>query len=180
MISMNSRRVRLTALAAFVAGGVSLPALAQTPPVPQVSTVGPADLFQDIVNGAPSPINQYASAAAVANLVNGTGGGVDNLLIGGDPTTNLFQRATTGSSVTTTLTYGGPDRWAYWSGTNTAMTVSQSSTAGDLFTGNKYAFKMARTSGQTGVVQMCMAQEVETLFAQSLAGSTVELGFQAF
>ena len=103
-----------------------------------------------------------------------------NALIGGDATTNLWQRATTGASETTTYAYGGPDRWAYWSGTSTAMTVSRDSTAGDLPTGYQYAFKMARTSGQTGVVQVCMAQEVESANSYQFAGSTAELDFHAY
>lgn len=103
-----------------------------------------------------------------------------NALIGGDAGTNLFQRATTGSSVTTTITYGGPDRWAYWSGTNTAMTVSRDTTASDVPTAYQAAFKMARTSGQTGVVQMCMVQEVESINSYQFAGSTAELDFHAY
>lgn len=105
--------------------------------------------------------------------------GASNVLIGGDATTNLFQRATTGASETTTYAYGGPDRWAYWSGTGTAVTVSRDSTAADLQTGYQYAFKMARTSGQTGVVQTCMAQEVESANAYQFAGTTAELDFHA-
>lgn len=103
-----------------------------------------------------------------------------NVLIGGDATSNLFQRATTGSSVTTTVTYGGPDRWAYWSGLNTAMTLSRDSTAGDLTPGYQYAFKLARTAAQTGVVQVCMAQEIESANSYQFAGATAELDFHAF
>lgn len=127
-----------------------------------------------------NPQSEAITTAALAAYIGGanTSG---NLLIGGDATSNLFQRATSGASVTTTLTYGGPDRWAYWSGTNTAMTVSQDTTAADLSAGFPVAFKMARTSGQTGVVQMCMAQEIETALVKTagLAGSTVELTWNA-
>ncbi len=129
----------------------------------------------------PSGLNPASEIVSVNNLLNSSALSPTNLLIGGDAANNLFQRATTGSSVTTTLTYGGPDRWAYWSGTNTAMTVSQDTTAGDLSTGFPVAFKMARTAAQTGVVQMCMAQEVETALvkASGIAGSTAELSFSA-
>lgn len=126
--------------------------------------------------------NPQSEAVSISQLA-GYMGGVrsnPNVLIGGDATTNLFQRATTGASVTTTLTYGGPDRWAYWSGTNTAMTVSRDSAATDIVAGSKYAFKMARTSGQTGVVQVCMAQEVESVNVYQLQGQTVELSFNAY
>jgi hypothetical protein len=120
--------------------------------------------------------NQLAGFAGSLGADNSLG----NYLIGGDATNNLFQRGTTGASVTTTVTYGGPDRWAYWSGTSTAMTVSRDSTAGDLpAVGYQYAFKMARTSGQTGLVQMCFAQEVESQISYSLQSQVVELDFHA-
>lgn len=155
-------------------------AYAQSVPVPLVTNIGPNDVFQDIVGGQPSAQSQYAPAALLGNYSASLGGNnPENILIGGDATTNLFAYATSGSSVTTTVTYGGPNRWAYWSGTNTAMTVSQDSTAADLPVAYKYAFKMARTSGQTGVVQVCMAQEVESVNAYTLQGQTAELDFHA-
>jgi hypothetical protein len=153
-------------------------AVAQAAP-PQVTQINPGDLFQDVVNGSPQAGNVYASALQLAGYGNALPS-LGNALIGGDAVTNLWQRATTGASVTTTLTYGGPDRWAYWSGTSTAMTVSRDSTAADLpLSGYAYAFKMARTSGQTGVVQMCMAQEVESVNSYQFQGQTAELDFHA-
>lgn len=150
-------------------------ATAQAPAPPQVQSIGPNDLFQDVVNGQAQAGNFYANGALLGNFsATQPGGNADNFIIGGDAQ-NLFQRGTTGSSVTTTVTYGGPDRWAYWSGTSTAMTVSQDSTAADLPTNSKFGFKMARTSGQTGVVQMCMAQEIETLDSYGFRGTTVEV-----
>lgn len=134
-----------------------------------------------LANGL-QPQSELVTANQIAAFAASPGSG--NLLIGGDASTNLFQRATSGSSVTTTLTYGGPDRWAYWSGTNTAMTVSQDTTAADLSAGFPVAFKMARTSGQTGVVPVCMAQEVETALvkAAGISGNatTLELTWSAF
>jgi len=48
----------------------------------------------------------------------------------------LFQRAHDRSSVTTTVTYGGPDRLAYWSGASTGDDAfSRDSTAADLPSG---------------------------------------------
>jgi hypothetical protein len=127
----------------------------------------------------PCTVSCYATSATLAGFGNAQPSR-NNILVGGDASTNLFQRGTTGASVTTTLTYGGPDRWAYWSGTSTAMTVSRDSTAGDLpASGYQYAFKMARTSGQTGVVQVCMAQVVETVNSYQFAGTTAELDFHA-
>lgn len=149
-------------------------------PIPQVTSIGATDLFQDIPNGQPSAMNYYAPASLLGNYgATQAGNNPENSLIGGDATTNLFQRGTTGSSVTTTITYGGPDRWAYWSGTNTAMTVSRDSTAGDISGSFQYGFKMARTSGQTGVVQTCMIQEVETANSYGFSGQTAEIDFHA-
>lgn len=167
----------LSVIALGLAAGVGIAQIT----VPQVQSIGSTDLIQVIVAGQPTVQSTYASALLVGNYGSTLGGNnPENALIGGDATTNLFQRATTGSSVTTTVTYGGPDRWAYWSGTSTAMTVSRDSTAADLpTTGYKYAFKMARTSGQTGVVQVCMMQEVESANAYQFQGQTAELDFHA-
>lgn len=156
-------------------------AYAQSVPVPLVTNIGPNDVFPDIVGGQPSAQSFYAPAALLGNYSASIGGNnPENLLIGGDATTNLFANATSGSSVTTTVTYGGPNRWAYWSGTSTAMTVSQDSTAADLPASSFLdAFKMARTSGQTGVIPVCMTQEVETVNAAALQGQTAELDFHA-
>lgn len=169
----------------YLAGLAAAALLALTPlsvdaqTVPQVQIINSGDLFQDVVNGSPQAGNFYASAAALAGYVGSTPT-KGNALIGGDSTTNLWQRATTGASVTTTATYGGPDRWIYWSGTNTAMTVSRTTTAADLpASGYRSGFKMARTSGQTGVVQVCMAQALESANSYQFAGSTAELSFHA-
>lgn len=178
---MKKHFASLAIVAALLVGGAV--ALAQTYPVAQVVQIGSQDLFQDVVGGVPTSTSFYASAALLGNYsASLPGNNAENWLIGGDATTNLFQRATTGSSVTTTVTYGGPDRWAYWSGTSTAMTVSQDTTAADLPSSPatfKASFKMARTSGQTGVVQMCMAQEVESAQSYMMAGSTAEVDFHA-
>jgi hypothetical protein len=130
----------------------------------------------------PCTVSCYATSSTLSGYTQSLpGGNYDNSLIGGDATTNLFQRATTGSSVTTTLTYGGPDRWAYWSGTATAMTVSRDTTAADLPPSKTFqaAFKMARTSGQTGVLPVCMIQVVEGTESFAYSGLTAEVDFHA-
>jgi hypothetical protein len=164
-------------LALAFAGAV----VAQTISVPQVTSLGSSDLIQIIPGGQPSAQSLYASSTLFGNYGQTlAGNNPENALIGGDATTNLWQRATTGSSVTTTITYGGPDRWAYWSGTNTAMTVSRVSTSGELPATYQYGFKMARTAAQTGIVQMCMIQEVESVNSYAFAGQTAEVDFHAF
>lgn len=173
------KNMRVFALCAGLALAMS-PAFAQQQAPAQVQSIGPTDLFQDVVNGSPTPQNFYAPAALLGNYsASLAGNNPENFLIGGDAGTNLWQRGTTGSSVTTTTTYGGPDRWAYWSGTSTAMTVSRSSTAGDLPATYQYAFKMARTAAQTGVVQMCMVQVVESANSYGFRGQTAEIDFHA-
>ncbi len=169
----------LIGLAAAALLALSAVAIGQTTTLPQVSKIGPTDLFQDVVGGAPQAGNFYASSL----LLSGYGGTLPtkgNVLVGGDATTNLFQRATTGASETTTYAYGGPDRWAYWSGTGTAVTLSRDTTAADLpASGYLAGFKFARTSGQTGVIQSCMAQEVESANSYQFQGQTAELDFNA-
>lgn len=148
--------------------------------IAQVLGINSDDLFQDVVHGYPTAQSKYASATLLGNFpATQPGNNNDNQLIGGDATTNLFVHGTTGSSVTTAVTYGGPNNWAYWSGASTAMTVSQDTTAADLPLAFGDAFKMARTSGQTGVVQVCMMQEVETVNSYQFAGQTAELDFHA-
>lgn len=169
-------RFRVAALA--LVGSVALlgPAASQSPGQQQITNVVGTE---QIPLEYPCTVSCYMTSLSVAGLTNSQPSR-NNVLVGGDATTNLFQRGTTGSSVTTTLTYGGPDRWAYWSGTSTAMTVSRDSTAADLpASAYEYGFKMARTSGQTGVVQVCMAQVVETVNSYQFAGTTAELDFHA-
>lgn len=126
-----------------------------------------------------NPASEAISTNQLASFI-GAQPAKGNVLIGGDAGTNLWQRGTTGSSVTTTVTYGGPDRWAYWSGTNTAMTVTQSNTAAALPGGFAQTFRMQRTASQTGVVQVCMAQEIESANSYQFQGSTAELDFHAY
>lgn len=155
-----------------VAGGSQYPT---TVPLTGNETI-PADT--NLVGGQ-MPQSEALTVKSIAAFAKANEFG-NNLLIGGDAGTNLWQRGTTGASVTTTATYGGPDRWVYWSGTNTAVTVSKSTTASDLAQGFSAAFKFARTSGQTGLVQSCMAQEIETSSAVTAAGQTVEFSFNAY
>lgn len=153
------------------AGGTQYPT---TIPLTGAETI-PADTN---LSGGANPQSEAISISQLSGYMAGRPS-LFSMVIGGDAGTNLFQRGTTGSSVTTTATYGGPDRFFYWSGTGTAMTVSRDSTAGDIPPTYQYAFKMARTSGQTGVVQVCMAQEIASVNSYLYRGQTVELDFYA-
>lgn len=136
----------------------------------------PADT--QLTNGQNPASEAISTAQLAANTLAQPSRG--NALIGGDATTNLWQRGTAGTAATVTVAYNSADRWASWSGTGTEIKLIRDSTAGDLPTGYQYAFKLQRTSGQTGVVQACMAQEVESVNSYQFAGSTAELDFHAF
>ena len=155
-------------------------AFAQSYPPPAVPQIGATDLIKVIPSGNPAVGDQYAPAPLLGNYgATLPGNNPENVLIGGDATTNLWQRGTAGTAATTAVAYGSADRWASWSGTSTEVKVIRSSTAADLPAGYTYAMKLQRTSGQTGVVQVCMMQEVESVNAQGFPGQTAELDFHA-
>lgn len=180
-----SKKVRACAFGALVAGAALI--AATLGPVQRAVSQGMVQInslvgTEQISLNYPCTVSCFVNSATLANYSQSQpGGNAENAIIGGDAGTNLFQRATTGSSVTTAVTYGGPDRFAYWSGTATAMTVSKTTTAGDLPAGLTFnaGFKMARTSGQTGVVQVCMMQVVESVNAYAFSGATAEIDFHA-
>lgn len=103
--------------------------------------------------------------------------GFRNALIGGDFNTNLWQRGTTVGSITTPFLYTA-DRFFAWSGTSTTMSVAQDTTAAELPTGYLMAAKIARTGA--GIIQTCIAQEVESSTAARFQGQTAELDFHAY
>jgi hypothetical protein len=61
------------------------------------------------------------------------------------------------------------------------MTVSRTTTAADLPSALNYksGFKMARTAAQTGVVETCMLQALETANSLQFSGQTAEIDFHA-
>ena len=135
----------------------------------------PADT--QLPNGR-NPATEAISTSQLAAFAAGgpANSGWRNSLIGGDFTTNLFQRGTTSASITTTAT-ATADRWIAWSGTATAMTTSRSTAAADLAPGFGAALKVQRTAAQTGVVPVCVAQVLETADSLQFAGQTAELDF---
>lgn len=127
----------------------------------------------------PAGQSPQSESASLLQLQGYFGGGVTgwrNALIGGDFTTNLFQRGTTSASITTAVLYG-PDRWFGWSGLNTAFTIIRSTTASDLPTGFGAAVRVQRTAGQTGVLPVCVSQVVEGTNARQFAGKVAEFSF---
>ena len=164
----------LAALGLF--GGV---ALAQPIPVPQVQSVGPNDLFQDVVGGVPQPGNAYASGALLTASFGGYG---DNFLIGGDPGVNLWQRGTPSGTLSDTAAPVYPaDRWFAWSSlTGTTFTVAQVTTAAALPTGVQDAMQVKMSNSQTGTGQVCVGQVIASASAYKLAGHTVEFDFNTY
>lgn len=158
---------------------LAAPATAQYYAPPQVQTVNPTDLFQDVPLGAPQAQTNYATGALLGGFFSQSGQ-ADNFMIGGDAAQNLWQRGTTGPSTTGTYLYNA-DRWFGWSGTNTAFTTTQSNTSAALPTGVLQTFRVQRTAAQTGVVQLCgLSQIIRTQQAVYLAGHTVEADFNVY
>lgn len=155
-----------------VAGGTQYPS---TIPLTGNETI-PAD------TNLPSGLNPASEAITTTQLLanSQTTASRNNALVGGDPTTNLWQRSTAGTATTSaTPAYDSADRWAQWSTSAGAqVTVSRDSTAADLFSGYQYSIKMAHTNTTGGPI--CIGQEVESINSYQYAGSTAELDFHAY
>lgn len=88
---------------------------------------------------------------------------------------NIAQRGTTTvAAITTTATYLW-DRWAAYSGTATALTLTNVTST--LPTGFSNAARLQRTSGQTGVLASYLVQEVPAADVIPQRGQTVTLSF---
>ena len=79
---------------------------------------------------------------------------------------NIYQRGTTAvTGITTTATYHA-DRWAGYSGTATSMALTNITSSLPAVTANAPAFSNAeqvqRTAAQTGVLPVCLVQEIAT------------------
>jgi hypothetical protein len=130
-------------------------ALAQVYPPPQVTSIGPADLFQDVVGGSAVTGNVYANALQVGTYGQTLpGGNPENVLVGGDMGTNLFQDGASVGSITTTITYTA-DQWAAWSGAATTLTVTQQTGATDITAGFTASLRVNKGSG-AGVIPACI------------------------
>jgi hypothetical protein len=159
-------------------------ALAQVYPAPQVTVVNPNDLFQDIPNGIASAGSQYASASLLGGYFGSWGAESSvNFLIGGDATTNLWQRGTSGTAGTgATVLYPSADRWFAWQALagSTGFTLTQVNSGAALPTGTGDAIEMKLSNSVTGTAQICMGQEITGINSIYLAGHTVELDFNAY
>lgn len=82
------------------------PVAAQTVTIPKVTSVGPTDLFQDVVNGTPTAGNVYATAAQIAGV----------------PGYHFFGTITTDPGYT--VPNGVTDLFAHAAGTITTVTIT--------------------------------------------------------
>lgn len=162
--------------AAFGLFGLTSAALAQVA-VPQVQSIGPTDLFQDVVRGQPNAQSVYANAALLGNYSASLAGAAsDSAIIGGDFNTNTWAHGTTSPTINTTAAYG-PTDWFMWSGTATNLVATQQTGAADIPANFLASARVTRSS--TGVVQSCIAQEVESNVAVRFQGQTAEFDFHA-
>lgn len=120
-------------------------------------------------------IGAFALPVAAQILVGQNDPYPKNLLDNGN--FNISQRGTTTvSSITTTATYL-QDRWAVSAGTSTSSSIGN--TTSSLPTDFANAVQVQRTSGQTGVVNVCLLQEIPTADIKGVAGQPVTLSFYA-
>lgn len=173
---MKNRIVALAAALSLIASG----ALAQVNPPPQVQSIGPTDLFQVIVGGNASAQYFYAPATMVGGYALTQGGAIDdNSIVGGDFTTNLFQRGTSVAVASPTNVAYTADRWFVWSAsTAVPITVTKQTGASDILSNYGASARVNKPSG-AGVGQACIAQEVETVNSYRFQGQTAEFDFHA-
>lgn len=155
-----------------VAGGTQYPS---TLPLTGAETL-PADT--NLTQGL-NPASEAITTAQMAGYV-GNQPSRGNAVIGGDATTNLWQRSTAGASSTSaTPAYNGPDRFAQWStSAGASVQVSRVATTTDTFSGYQYAMEMSHQNTTAG--QICVGQEIASPNSYQFQGNTAELDFHAY
>ena len=167
----------------FAAGAAILIALGgdvavgQSISVPQVQSIGSADLFEDVPNGNPQVGNRYASGGLLGNYSSTLpGNNPTNDLIGGDFGTNLYQDGATVSTITTTTTYVA-DQWFAFSGTSTTIGGAEETGASDITAGYTASERITRTGA--GILQACVAQIIPSANVTRYQGNIAEVDFHA-
>jgi hypothetical protein len=104
-----------------------------------------------------------------------------NALIGGDASTNLWQRGTTPvSAATPSTTVIGADRWAVYSSGNTVTVTKQTAAADSIPSVGLYAsMRVSRPSG-TNTSAICVGQVLDKQAAADLIGKNGVFSFYAF
>lgn len=163
--------------AAFAVGAVAL--LATLGPVQRVIGQGMVQISsltgtEQVSLNFPCTVSCFVSTATLAGFTQSqAGGNSENALVGGDATTNLFQRGTSVALASPAAAAYTADRWFAWGGTNTPVTVTKQTGAGDITLAFGASFRVNKPSG-AGVVQICIAQEIETVNSLRFQGQVAE------
>ncbi len=103
-----------------------------------------------------------------------------NRLIGGDFSTNLWQRGTTPvSAATPSTTVIGADRWAVYSSGNTVTVTKQTAAADTIPSLGFYASQRVSRPSGTNATQICVGQVLDKLAAAPLVGNNAVFSFYA-
>jgi hypothetical protein len=172
-------RFRVAALCAL--GCVFLAMVGTIGPVQRAVSQGMAQIInlagtEQISLGYPCTVSCFVTSATLANYSQATpGGNAENALVGGDATTNLFQRGSSVVLATPAAVAYTADRWVAWGGTNTPVTVASATDAPQNY---GKSFKVTKASG-AGVVQVCVGQEITTQNSYRFQGLATEFDFHA-
>ena len=120
-----------------------------------------------------NPASEYLSAATLGNYLNAGPGGSRNALIGGDFTTNLFQRGASVTGITNSVTYG-PDRWFAIGGASSAISLLKQTAAEPAGFGASVRVSQVSTT-DTAVINF--GQVVSTSNSFKFPGNTAVLSF---
>jgi len=132
--------------------------------------------WASLAPGMPGQALQSNGAGANLSWGGSTTPSGGNLLIGGDFSTNPWQRGTTFTGIATTNTYTA-DRWFGYAGTGAAMTVSQSTGIG--LAGFTKAARVQRPGANTNTTAHRIAQIVESANTVPMQGQACSLSFYA-
>lgn len=103
-------------------------------------------------------------------------GNFRNVLIGGDFSTNPYQRGTASvTGITNTATYG-PDRWFGAGAAGSSITLARTATSATL-AGVSQAMSLQRAAANADVTKICAGQIIETAVAQQFQGQTMTLSW---
>jgi hypothetical protein len=122
-------------------------------------------------------LTQTVGSSTIAlSLDSNAGAFPTNLLMGGDATTNPWQRGTTISAIVATNTYTA-DRWFMVAGAATSANMTK--TADTTVSGFGQAFVWGRASGQSSVSSIVLGQVLESLDSIRLQSQPLALSFWA-
>lgn len=168
-------------LAALLGSPVYAAGLNSTFPQGPLPMTGSEDVAMDTnLQGGASPQTAQYTSAQLAGFVRSQPGdaGFINALRGGDFGTNPFQRGASGTGITTVGTYTA-DGWALISGTATSAQWSQQTGASDIPSRYLGSLRVQRTSGQSGVLPVCVAQVLTSADSTRFQGRTAVFQFLA-